>query len=106
MGQREDNIKLLINEILIGNKNEIINNKNKINNNFLIRNSSLIIKSKNSSNLRFSDILLFKKELLNNFNNIRFNKKKHHLHLKNVNTLNEMINEGISILSKKETNKK
>ena len=105
--RKEDNIKLLINEVLKENKNEIINNKNKINNDLLNRNSTLIIKNKNSSNLRLS-VTIDKNELLNNLNNIRFNKKLHHQHLKNVNTLNEMINEGnsSSILCKKETNKK
>jgi hypothetical protein len=107
--RKEDNIKVLVNEVLMEKNNKVINNKNsKLKNNVEInRNSSLIIKDKNNKNIRLS-VTTDKNELANNLNNYQVKKKLHQQYLKNINTLNEMINEGTlsSGLCKKETNKK
>lgn len=107
--RKEDNIKVLVNEVLNEKDNKIINNKNsKLKNNTEInRNSSLIIKDRNNKNIRLS-ITIDKNELANNLNNSQAKKKLYQQYLKNKNTLNEMIHEGTlsSGLCKKETNKK
>ena len=106
--RKEDNIKVLVNEVLMEKKNKVINIKNsKLKNNAVInRNSSLIIKDKNNKNIRLS-VTTDKNELANNLNNYPAKKKLYHQYLKNRNTLNEMINEGtLSELYKKKTNKK
>ena len=102
--RKDDKIKSMVNEILIENKNEI--KKAKDNNNDLYRkNSTLIIKNKDQSKMRFS-VTIDKTETPDNPNKVK--KKLYNQHLKNTNTLNEMINEGngSSGLGKKETNKK
>ena len=101
--RKEHNIKSMVNDILIENRNEIKNAKGN-NDDFNRKNSTLIIKNKNNSQMRFS-ITIDKGGLSNNINNVK--KKLYHQHLNNANTLNEMINEGInsSGLVKKETNK-
>ena len=100
--RNEDNIKSIVNDILIENRNEIKNAKGN-NADFNRKNSTLIIK--NNSQVRFS-ITIDKGGLSKNISKVK--KKLNHQHLNNVNTLNEMINEGInsSGLVKKETNKK
>ena len=100
--RKENNIKSMVNDILIENRNEIKNAKGN-NADFNRKNSTLIIK--NNSQVRFS-ITIDKGGLSKNISKV--NKKLNHQHLNNVNTLNEMINEGInsSGLVKKETNKK
>ena len=102
--RNEDNIKSIVNDILIENRNEIKNAKDN-NPDFNRKNSTLIIKNKNNSQMRFS-ITIDKGGLSNNINNVK--KKLYHQHLNNANTLNEMINEGnnSSVIGKKETNKK
>ena len=101
--RKEDNIKSMVNDILIENRNEIKNAKGN-NDDFNRKNSTLIIKNKNNSQVRFS-ITIDKGGLSNNISKVK--KKLYHQHLNNANTLNEMINEGInsSGLVKKETNK-
>ena len=96
--RKEDIIKPLINEMLKENKNLIINNYNT--NGFNKTNSTLIIKNNKNQNMRFS-VTIDKEE--NNYNK-KSNIKLHYL--QNVNTLNEIINDGSSGLCKKETNKK
>ena len=100
--RKENNIKSMVNDILIENRNEIKNAKGN-NADFNRKNSTLIIK--NNSQVRFS-ITIDKGGLSKNISKVK--KKLNHQHLNNVNTLNEMINEGInsSGLVKKETNKK
>jgi len=100
--RKENNIKSMVNDILIENRNEIKNAKGN-NADFNRKNSTLIIK--NNSPVRFS-ITIDKGGLSKNISKVK--KKLNHQHLNNVNTLNEMINEGInsSGLVKKETNKK
>lgn len=98
--RKEEQIKVLLNEVLEENKNQISNNNNE--ETILNRGNTLIIKNKKSSKVRFS-ITINKEELLNNFKN-KVNKKL----IKNAITLNEIINEGnvSSGFGKKETNKK
>ena len=100
--RKENNIKSMVNDILIENRNEIKNAKGN-NADFNRKNSTLIIK--NNSPVRFS-ITIDKGGLSKNISKVK--KKLNHQHLNNVNTLNEMINEGInsSGLEKKESNKK
>ena len=100
--RKENNIKSMVNDILIENRNEIKNAKGN-NADFNRKNSTLIIK--NNSQVRFS-ITIDKGGLSKNISKVK--KKLNHQHLNNVNTLNEMINEGInsSGLEKKESNKK
>jgi len=100
--RKENNIKSMVNDILIENRNEIKNAKGN-NADFNRKNSTLIIK--NNSPVRFS-ITIDKGGLSKNISKVK--KKLNHQHLNNVNTLNEMINEGInsSGLVKKESNKK
>ena len=102
--RKENNIKSMVNDILIENRNEIKNAKDN-NPDFNRKNNTLIIKNKNNSQMRFS-ITIDKGGLSNNINNVK--KKLYHQHLNNANTLNEMINEGnnSSVIGKKETNKK
>lgn len=103
--RKGENIKLLVNEIINENKNEIKKNINLNEQNNLNRNTTLIIKNKINSKMRFSQTI-DKKEITNNLN--KANKKFYNQNLKNLNTLNEVINEGnmSSGLGKKETNKK
>ncbi len=107
--REEKKIKALVNEVLLDNKNIVIKSKkSNIKKNIeLNRNNSIIIKDRNNKKIRLS-VTIDKNELANNINNIKVKKKLHHQYLKNKNTLNEMIFEGIlsSGLCKKETNKK
>ena len=100
--RKENNIKSMVNDILIENRNEIKNAKDN-NPDFNRKNSTLIIK--NNSQVRFS-ITIDKGGLSKNISKVK--KKLNHQHLNNANTLNEMINEGnnSSVIGKKETNKK
>ena len=93
--RKSENIKILVNEILDENKNEIKNNNHLKK----LKSNEILIKNKNNK-VRFS--ITIDKDVINNINN-KLNKK----HFKNVNTLNEFINEGNSSgFGKKETNKK
>ncbi len=99
--RKEGQIKVLIDEAIEDNKNkkEVKDNNEET---ILNRGSTLIIKNKKSSKVRFS-ITINKEELVNNLKN-KVNKKL----IKNVITLNEIVNEGnaSSGFGKKETNKK
>ena len=101
-----DNIKKLINEVINKNKNNIKNNK-KVENKLLKRDTSLIIKNTNKTKVRLSVTIDKKDRMINNLNN-GLKKNLQNQQLKNVNTLNEIINEGntSSLLCKKETSKK
>jgi hypothetical protein len=109
----ENEIKKIVDEVIIENKNENKNNK-KEENKFL--NTTLIIKNKNNSKKKqFTSIIITKneqKDILKNKINNRISRKLKKNQLKNAKTLNgnsfENINEGngSSLLYKKETNKK
>ena len=97
--RKNENIQLLVNEVINENGNEIQNN-NQLNKSITNTSDTLIIKNKNDK-MRFS--ITVNKESKNFINN-KLNRK----HLKNINTMNEFINEvnASSDLGKKETNKK
>ena len=69
--RKENNIKSIVNDILIENRNEIKNAKDN-NPDFNRKNSTLIIKNKNNSQMRFS-ITIDKGGLSNNINNVKKN---------------------------------
>jgi hypothetical protein len=111
----ENDIKKMVDEVIMENKNENKNENNKKEENKFL-NTTLIIKNKNNSKKKQStSIIITKNEkkdrLINNINN-RINRKLKKKQLKSANTLNgnciENINEGngSSLLYKKETNKK
>ena len=98
--RKNESIQLLVNEVINENGNEIQNN-NQLNKSINTNTSdTLIIKNKNDK-MRFS--ITVNKESKNFINN-KLNRK----HLKNINTMNEFINEvnASSDLGKKDTNKK
>ena len=98
--RKSENIQLLVNEIINENGNEIQNN-NQLNKSIHTNTSeTIIIKNKNDK-MRFS--ITINKDSINFINN-KINRK----HLKNINTMNEFINEANAScdLGKKETNKK
>lgn len=109
----ENEIKKIVDEVIMENKNE--NKYNKKEENKLL-NATLIIKNKNNSKKKQStSIIITKNEkkdrLISNINN-RINRKLKKNQLKNAKTINgnsiDNINEGngSSLLYKKETNKK
>jgi hypothetical protein len=111
----ENDIKKMVDEVIMENKNENKNENNKKEENKFL-NTTLIIKNKNNSKKKQStSIIITKNEkkdrLINNINN-RINRKLKKKQLKSAKTLNgnciENINEGngSSLLYKKETNKK
>ena len=105
--RNEEKIKILIKEILIENKNEVKKNMYSCeSNNSLNKSGTLLIKNKNNSKMRFSSTIDIVKP--DNKTNNKVNKKFQNQHLKNANTLNEIINEvnASTDLGKKETNKK
>lgn len=108
--RNDDKIKILVNDIMVENKNLVLNNKHNSranNNNPLNRNSTLLIKKKDDKKIRLS-VTIERQGLMNNINNNKVKNKLHQQYLKNINTLNEMINERTlsSGLCKKETDKK
>ena len=98
--RNEDKIKILINEILLENINEIKNNKN--NEKILNQENDLLIKNINNQNFRFS-ATIDKNQILSN----NLNSKKHLYNYQYRNTINEIINEssGYSALCTKQTKK-
>ena len=105
--RNEEKIKILVKEILIENKNEVKKNMYSCeSNNSLNKSCTLLIKNKNNSKMRFSSTIDIVKP--DNKTNNKVNKKFQNQHLKNANTLNEIINEvnASTDLGKKETNKK
>ena len=99
--RNEDKIKILINEILFENINEIKNNKNNKNNEKILnQENDLLIKNINNQNFRFS-ATIDKNQILSN----NLNSKKHLYNYQYRNTINEIINEssGYSALCTKQT---
>jgi len=107
---RGDNkIGSLVKEVLNNNKIEIKNSKkkkNELNKKSTNRDSFLLIKNKKHCKMRAASTI-DKSDVTNNKHN-RISQKLYNHNLKNVNTLNELINEGnCSVdLGKKETDKK